>query len=136
MPAEGIVPFGDYLAAATVPDCELPHYVVRGGRVFLDEEQMRAKIESVTAAKGAPPVVYEGRVHARELGGHWGRAHLDELAVVARAEPPSRDDARRRGRTSRSPRRRSASPRRACLRPLTPSPMVQRRRRDPALRVG
>ncbi|MEC7726596.1 MAG: DNA gyrase subunit B, partial [Planctomycetota bacterium] len=63
MPAEGVVPFGGYLAAATVPDCELPQYYVvhEGSGVFLDnEEQMRAKIESVAAAKGAPPVVYEG----------------------------------------------------------------------------
>ena len=59
MPAEGVVPFGDYLAEATVPGCELPHYyVVRGGEgAFCDnEEQMQAKIESITAAKGSPPV--------------------------------------------------------------------------------
>ncbi|MFN3243115.1 MAG: DNA topoisomerase (ATP-hydrolyzing) subunit B [Planctomycetota bacterium] len=63
MPAEGVVPFGDYLAAATVPDCELPHYYVvhDGEAAFLDnEEQMQAKIESITAQKGSPPVVYEG----------------------------------------------------------------------------
>jgi len=63
MPAEGVVPFGDYLAAATVPDCELPHYYVvhNGDGAFLDnEEQMQSKIESVTAAKGSPPIVYEG----------------------------------------------------------------------------
>ncbi len=63
MPAEDAVPFGDYVAEATVPDCELPHYyVVRGGEgSFCDnEEQMQAKLEAVAAEKGSPPVVYEG----------------------------------------------------------------------------
>ena len=63
MPAEGVVPFGDYLAQATVPDCVLPHYYVvyEGEGQFLDtEEQMQARLESIAAAKGSPPVVYEG----------------------------------------------------------------------------
>ena len=100
--------------------------------MFLDnEEQMRAKIESVTAAKGAPPVVYEGpestctredadiEVYALHLG-----SELKPLLarVMSSASRPRRCEASR-SRTSRSPRRRSASPRRACLRPLTPSPM-------------
>ncbi len=63
MPAGGAVSFVDYLAEATVPDCVLPLYYVQtnGEGKFLDnEEQMQAKIESLTAAKGSPLVVYEG----------------------------------------------------------------------------
>ncbi|MFK7739501.1 MAG: DNA topoisomerase (ATP-hydrolyzing) subunit B [Planctomycetota bacterium] len=64
MPTEGAVPFGSYLAQATVPDCELPHYfLIPKGEdgVFLDnEEQLQAKIESLTSKKGSPLVVYEG----------------------------------------------------------------------------
>ena len=68
MPAEGAVPFGEYLASATVPDCELPHYYVMhhgitGGAAgeFLDNEaQLQARIESLTQKKGSPLVVYEG----------------------------------------------------------------------------
>ena len=63
MPADGAVPFDEYLAAATVPDCELPHYyVVKGGAgEFLDNEaQMQAKLESIANAKGSPLIVYEG----------------------------------------------------------------------------
>ena len=84
MPAEGVVPFADYLSQATVPDCELPHYYVihDGDGAFLDNEaQMQAKLESIAAAKGSPPVVYEGpespcsredadvQVYALHLGG-------------------------------------------------------------------
>ncbi len=46
-----------------MPDCVLPLYYVQtnGEGKFLDnEEQMQAKIESLTAAKGSPLVVYEG----------------------------------------------------------------------------
>ena len=63
MPAENVVPFGDYLAAATVPDCVLPNYYVifKGeGEFFDNEEQMQSKLESIAATKGSPPVVYEG----------------------------------------------------------------------------
>lgn len=63
MPAGDAVPFVDYLAEATVPDCVLPHYYVvhDGEGKFLDnEDQMQAKIESLTAAKGSALVVYEG----------------------------------------------------------------------------
>lgn len=63
MPSEGVVPFEEYLSQATVPECELPHYYVlhRGEGVFLDnEEQLQAKIETLTAEKGSPLVVYEG----------------------------------------------------------------------------
>ncbi len=110
MPAEGVVPFGDYLAEATVPGCELPHYyVVRGGEgAFCDtEEQMQAKIEAVTAEKGSPPVVYEGpesdctrdtadiEVYALHLGSELQPmlARLLELGLNAdalrRSEAPS-----------------------------------------------
>lgn len=63
MPAENVVPFGDYLAAATVPDCVLPNYYVifeGEGEFFDNEEQMQSKLESIAATKGSPPVVYEG----------------------------------------------------------------------------
>ena len=63
MPAGGAVPFFDYLAEATVPDCVLPHYFVvsNGEAGFLDTEaNLQAKIESLTAQKGSPLVVYEG----------------------------------------------------------------------------
>ena len=88
MPAGLAVSFVDYLAEATVPECVLPHYYVvdhgdpNGDGAFLDnEEQMLAKIESMTAAKGSPLVVYEGpdspckrddadvEVYALHLGG-------------------------------------------------------------------
>jgi len=63
MPAGGVVPFVDYLAEATVPDCDLPHYYVvdNGESSFLDTEtNLQAKIESLTAKKGSQLVVYEG----------------------------------------------------------------------------
>jgi len=63
MPAEGAVPFFDFVTSATVPDCELPaYYVVKGGKGhFVDTEaQMEAEIEEMTAAKGAELLVYEG----------------------------------------------------------------------------
>jgi len=63
LPPDGVVPFGDYLAHATVPDCELPAYYVLQGKdgAFLDnEEQLKAKIETMTSQKGSPLVVYEG----------------------------------------------------------------------------
>lgn len=109
MPAGGAVPFFDYLAEATVPDCELPHYylVHQGNGTFLDNEaQMQSKIETLTAVKGSPLVVYEGpesqcvredadvEVYALHLGGELKPLlqHLLELgihgdAMRAAAEP-------------------------------------------------
>jgi DNA gyrase subunit B len=63
MPAEGAVPFVDYLAAATVPDRELPTYFVMiGGKgKFVDTEaQMSAELEQMKLQKGRELVVYEG----------------------------------------------------------------------------
>ena len=63
MPADGAVPFLDYLSQATVPDCELPaYYVMRGGEGhFVDTEaQMQAEIEQLKTEKGADLLVYEG----------------------------------------------------------------------------
>ena len=63
MPAGGVVPFADYLAQASVPDLELPHYYVikDGVGTFLDNDvQLQAKIESLTAAKGSALLIYEG----------------------------------------------------------------------------
>ena len=63
MPPGGVVPFVDFISEATVPDCELPHYYVIKDDVgtFLDnEDQLQAKIETLTTAKGAPLVIYEG----------------------------------------------------------------------------
>jgi DNA gyrase subunit B len=63
MPADGTVPFRDYLAAATVPDRKPPaHYVVIGGKgSFVDDEtQLAAALERLAAQKGHPPVLYEG----------------------------------------------------------------------------
>ncbi|MEQ1631874.1 MAG: DNA gyrase subunit B, partial [Planctomycetota bacterium] len=48
MPAEGSVPFREYLLAATVPDLTLPsYYVMRGGKgeFFDTEAQMKAELE-------------------------------------------------------------------------------------------
>tara|TARA_R110002072_G_scaffold302499_1_gene485928 strand:- start:99414 stop:101870 length:2457 start_codon:yes stop_codon:yes gene_type:complete len=100
MPAGGAVPFFDYLAEATVPDCVLPHYYVvhDGEGKFLDnEEQMQAKIEALTAVKGSALVVYEGldspctrddadvEVYALHLGGELKPLllHLLELGITA-----------------------------------------------------
>ncbi len=84
MPAEGIVPFADYLAQARIPDCDLPaYYVIHEGQgAFLDDEdQLQARIDTLTTKKGAPLVVYEGpespcrredadvEVYALHLGG-------------------------------------------------------------------
>ena len=63
MPPGGVVPFVDFISEATVPDCELPNYYVVKDDVgtFLDnEDQLQAKIESLTTVKGAPLVIYEG----------------------------------------------------------------------------
>jgi DNA gyrase subunit B len=63
MPADGRVPFNEYLAAATVPDRELPaNYMVLGGKGrFLDtEEQLTAELERLTEQKGRELVLYEG----------------------------------------------------------------------------
>ncbi len=63
MPADGAVPFADYVAAATVPERTLPtNYMVLAGkgRFFDTEAQLAAEIEKLTKAKGRPLVVYEG----------------------------------------------------------------------------
>jgi DNA gyrase subunit B len=63
MPADGHVPFDEYLAAATVPDRELPaNFMVLGGKGrFLDtEEQLTAELEKLTQQKGRELVLYEG----------------------------------------------------------------------------
>ncbi|MGE3173280.1 MAG: DNA topoisomerase (ATP-hydrolyzing) subunit B [Planctomycetota bacterium] len=63
MPAEGAVPFLDYLTSATAPDCELPgYYLIHDGvGKFLDTEpQMQAELERLKAASGRELRVYEG----------------------------------------------------------------------------
>ena len=63
MPADGAVPFQQYLATATVPDREPPaHYMVVGGKGrFVDTEaQLAAEMEQVTQKIGRAPIVYEG----------------------------------------------------------------------------
>jgi DNA gyrase subunit B len=63
MPAEGAVPFVDYLCAASVPDCQLPaYYVLRAGQgSFVDtEDQLEAMLERIAAEVGRPLQVYEG----------------------------------------------------------------------------
>ncbi|MCA8978299.1 MAG: DNA topoisomerase (ATP-hydrolyzing) subunit B [Planctomycetes bacterium] len=64
MPADGAVPFLQYLSQATVPDCELPAYfIVRNGDGhFVDTEmQMEAELEAFRAEKGADLLIYEGQ---------------------------------------------------------------------------
>ena len=61
MPAEGSVPYGDYLANARVPDMELPaYYVLRGDEGhFLDTEaQLHAELENLRTS--GPLAIYEG----------------------------------------------------------------------------
>ena len=63
MPADGALPFQQYLATATVPDREPPaHYMVVGGKGrFVDTEaQLAAEMEQVTQKIGRAPIVYEG----------------------------------------------------------------------------
>ena len=63
LPADASVPFRAYLAAATVPDRQLPaiYYIVGGKGRFLDNEvQLAAELEKVKAQKGRDIVVYEG----------------------------------------------------------------------------
>jgi DNA gyrase subunit B len=63
MPAEGAVPFADYISQARMPDCDLPAYYVvqKGNGSFLDTEaQLGATLEKIRAAKGSELVVYEG----------------------------------------------------------------------------
>lgn len=107
MPAGGAVPFFEYLAEATVPDCVLPHYYVvhEGKGQFLDtEEQMQSKIESLTAVKGSALVVYEGpdspctredadvEVYALHLGGEL-QPHLKRLLELGINADAMRDAA-------------------------------------------
>ncbi|MFN6145866.1 MAG: DNA topoisomerase (ATP-hydrolyzing) subunit B [Planctomycetota bacterium] len=63
LPPDANVPFGDYLASATVPDRHLPTtwFVVEGKGRFLDnEDQLAAAIETLSRQKGRDLVVYEG----------------------------------------------------------------------------
>jgi DNA gyrase subunit B len=63
MPADGAVPFAEYLATATVPDRVLPaSYLVLGGvgRFIDTEAQLAAELERLRAGKGRDLVVYEG----------------------------------------------------------------------------
>jgi DNA gyrase subunit B len=63
MPADGVVPFLDYLTLATVPDCKLPaYYMIKGGagRFFDTEAQLDAELERLTEQKGAELLIYEG----------------------------------------------------------------------------
>ena len=63
MPAEGVVPFVDFLTHARLPDCELPAYYVlqQGKGVFVDTEaQLDAELERLARSKGSELVVYEG----------------------------------------------------------------------------
>jgi len=63
MPADGVVPFLDYLTLATVPDCELPaYYMIKGGagRFFDTEAHLDAELERLTEQKGAELLIYEG----------------------------------------------------------------------------
>ena len=81
MPADGAVPFLDYLAQATVPDCELPAcYVVRDGegQFFDTEAQMEAELERlrhrIVAVKHA---LAEHRVARNVLvAAHDGEGHI------------------------------------------------------------
>jgi DNA gyrase subunit B len=61
MPAEGVVPYPDYLALARVPELDLPaYYMVRDGEgTFLDTEaQLQAELEQLRSA--GPLSIYEG----------------------------------------------------------------------------
>ncbi len=65
MPPEGFVPFLDYVAQATIPDCELPsYYVIKGddaaGKFIDTEAQLNAELERWAAEKGSPLSIYEG----------------------------------------------------------------------------
>jgi DNA gyrase subunit B len=63
MPAEGAVPYVDYLTRAALPDLTLPaYYIQRGGQgSFVDTEaQMLAELERLAGKVGRELVVYEG----------------------------------------------------------------------------
>ena len=63
LPQDAAVPFAAYLAAATVPERQLPTtWLVIGGKgQFLDTEaQLAAALETLKAQKGRELVVYEG----------------------------------------------------------------------------
>ena len=63
LPLDAGVPFLKYLAAATVPDRQLPAvwFVVGGQGRFLDSEvQLAAELEKLRATKGRDLLVYEG----------------------------------------------------------------------------
>ncbi|MBK8099232.1 MAG: DNA gyrase subunit B [Planctomycetes bacterium] len=63
LPAEGIVPFVEYLAAATVPERTLPvAYLVEAGQGrFLDTDaQLAAELAQLARQKGRELAVYEG----------------------------------------------------------------------------
>ena len=57
LPADGVVPFSDYLSQATVPDCELPQYYVvhDGAGAFLDnEDQHEGEDRDADDGQGQP----------------------------------------------------------------------------------
>jgi DNA gyrase subunit B len=63
MPAEGAVPFVDYLHAAAMPDCRLPAYYVvhrHQGRFLDTEVQLDAELARIKKHKGAELAIYEG----------------------------------------------------------------------------
>ncbi|MCR9244484.1 MAG: DNA topoisomerase (ATP-hydrolyzing) subunit B [bacterium] len=85
MPPEGAVPFLDYVAEATVPDCELPsHYIVKGGEGhFVDTEtQLNAELEKLAGEKGSALVIYEGH----ESGISREVADVEVYALLAGTE--------------------------------------------------
>jgi DNA gyrase subunit B len=63
LPPEGVVPFLEYLGAATVPDYELPGYYmsVHGDGRFVDTEaQIQAELERLSGELGRELRIYEG----------------------------------------------------------------------------
>jgi DNA gyrase subunit B len=95
MPAEGAVPFRDYLMAATVPDFTLPsYYVLTAGKgTFFDTEaQLKAELAKFAADLGHDPRIYAGpesecrreqadaEVYTLHLG-HELQQHLRRLAA-------------------------------------------------------
>jgi DNA gyrase subunit B len=63
MPAEGAVPYFEYLASATTPDNALPAYYMiheQNGRFLDSEAQMQAELEQLAGRAGRELRVYEG----------------------------------------------------------------------------
>ncbi|MCA8949904.1 MAG: DNA topoisomerase (ATP-hydrolyzing) subunit B [Planctomycetes bacterium] len=88
MPAEGAVPFLEYVALATVPDCELPAYYVirRGEGRFLDTEaQLDAELQKWAAEKGADLLVYEGS--ESEIAREQADAEVYALHIGSELQP-------------------------------------------------